>query len=54
MFIARQRLCEHIPTAMNTQATINQLPLLYNDAVNTPSHAWFVQSCYKEEFRSWQ
>jgi hypothetical protein len=37
MFIARQRLSKHIPAAMNTQATIEQLPLLCNCAVDTPS-----------------
>jgi hypothetical protein len=36
-FVARQRLGKHIPAATNKQATIEQLPLLCNDAGNSPS-----------------
>jgi hypothetical protein len=34
--IARQRLCKHIPTATNMQATIEELQFLCNGEVNTP------------------
>jgi hypothetical protein len=35
--IASQRLGKHISVATNTQATVEQLPLLCSDIVNTPS-----------------
>jgi hypothetical protein len=55
-FIARQLFSKHIPAAMNTQATIDYLPSLSNDAVNTPSQQY--RDCFlrgpreviKEEF----
>jgi hypothetical protein len=34
--IARQRVAKHILAATYTQATIEELPLLCNDNVNTP------------------
>jgi hypothetical protein len=34
--ITTQRLVKHIPAATNTQATIEELPLLLNGEVNTP------------------
>jgi hypothetical protein len=35
MFIVRQRLGKLIPAAMNTQATIEELPFMCNGEVNT-------------------
>jgi hypothetical protein len=48
---------KYIFMATNKEATMEELPLLCNGAVNTPSQKreaafsiWSVQSCYNEEF----